>query len=69
MATTIQVSDEVKAALDKMRIFDKETYNEIIGNMLEDNLELNEKTKRELGERRKNRKFISHEEVEKRLGL
>jgi len=68
MSTTIQISDEVKAVLDKMKIYERETYNDILENMIEDNLELNEKTKAEIEEARKG-KSISHEEVKKRLGL
>lgn len=68
MPTTIQISNEVKSSLDKMRIFERETYNEVIENMIEDNLELNEKTKREIEEARKG-KGIPHEEVERILGL
>ena len=68
MPTTIQISNEVKASLDKMKIFERETYNELIENMIEDNLELNEKTKKEIEEARKG-KSISHEEVERILGL
>ena len=72
MATTIQISDDVKNVLDKMRIFQRETYNELIMNMLEDNMRINEKTKKELDEARKEIKLgktISHEEVKRRLGL
>lgn len=72
MATTIQISDDVKTTLDNMKVFDRETYNEIIENMIEDNLELNEKTKQEIEEARKqikSGKFVSHEEVKKRYGL
>jgi len=69
MATTIQISDEVKKTLDRMRIFHKETYNEIIESMIEDNLELNEQTKKEIEEAKKRGKFVSHEEVKKRFGL
>jgi predicted transcriptional regulator len=72
MATTIQISDDVKKVLDKMRIFQRETYNELIMNMLEDNMRINEKTRKELDEARKEIKLgktISHEEVKKRLGL
>ncbi len=68
MSTTIQISNNVKQILDKMKIFERETYNEIIENMIEDNLELNEKTKKEIEERR-NGKTFSHEEVGKILGL
>ncbi len=68
MPTTIQISNNVKQTLEKMKIFERETYNEIIENMIEDNLELNEKTKREIKEA-KNQKTFSHEEVGKILGL
>ena len=69
MSTTIQISDQVKKTLEKMRLFDRETYNEIIENMLEDNLELNEKTKKELAERMNSKDFVSQEDVEKEFGL
>lgn len=69
MPTTIQISDSVKSVLDKMKMIKRETYNDIIERMIEDDLELNEKTKKELEQRRKSKNFISHEEVKKRLGL
>ena len=69
MATTIQVSDEVRNKLEKMRIFSRESYNEVIERMIEDDLELNDRTKKEIEERMKNPKLVSHEEVKKRLGL
>ena len=69
MATTIQVSNEVKNRLEKMRLFSRESYNEVIERMMEDDLELNDKTKKEIEERMKNPKLVSHEEVKKRLGL
>ena len=69
MSTTIQISNNVKESLDRMKIFERETYNEVIENMIEDNLELNTQTKKELELARKNEKSISHEEVKKRIGL
>ena len=70
MATTIQISSEVKTSLDRMKIFERETYNEIIMNMLEDNMRINEKTRKELEKRRFSKeKSVSHEEVKKRFGL
>jgi predicted transcriptional regulator len=68
MSTTIQISDDVKQILDKMKIFERETYNEIIGNMIEDNLELNDRTKKEIEQSRKGKTF-SHDEVGKMLNL
>ncbi|MEK6945453.1 MAG: hypothetical protein AABW63_01535 [Nanoarchaeota archaeon] len=72
MPTTIQISNEVKKALDRMKVHERETYNDVIEFMLEDNLELNDQTKKEIEEARKrikSGKFVSHEEVKKRLGL
>jgi len=70
MTTTIQISNEVKTFLDRMKIFERETYNELIMNMIEDNMPINEKTRKELDERSfRKEKTISHEEVKKRLGL
>jgi len=68
MPTTIQISDNVKRTLDRIKMLEIETYNDIIERMIEDDLEINEQTKRELEERKKE-KSISHEEVKKRLNL
>jgi len=72
MPTTIQISDPVKDKLQHMKLFEKESYNDIIERMLEDNLELNEKTKKEIEEARKRvkqGKHVSMEEVSKRFGV
>jgi len=72
MPTTIQVSNEIKQKLEKMKLFTRESYNEIIERMIEDELELNEQTKKELEEARKrvrSGKVISHEEIEKEFGI
>ena len=72
MPTTIQVKDHTKQVLDKMKLYNRETYNDVIERMIEDDLELNEKTKKEIEEARKQvraGKVVSHEEVKKRLGL
>jgi len=53
-------------------MLERETYNDIIERMIEDDLELNKKTKVEIEEARKRikaGKFIIHEEAKKRLGL
>ena len=69
MPTTIQISDNVKLTLDRMKMIERETYNEIIERMIEDDSKLSEKTKKELEERRRSKDFVSHDEVKKRLGL
>ena len=68
MSTTIQISDNVKKVLDRMKMIERETYNEIIERMIEDDLELNKKTKIEIEEARKG-KSIPHSEIKKRFGL
>lgn len=68
MTTTIQISDEVKAKLEKMKLFMRETYNDTIERMIEDEMEINAQTKKELAERGKE-KGISHEKVKKMFGL
>ena len=72
MPTTIQISDNVKSVLDRMKMIERETYNDVIERMIEDDLELNEKTKVEIEEARKrikSGKFITQEEAKKRLGV
>ena len=69
MATTIQISNSVKGALDNLKLLERETYNEVIENMLEDNLDLNEKTLKEIKARKNSKDWVSIEEVEKHLGL
>ena len=72
MPTTNQISDNVKTILNRMKMMERETYNEVIERMIEDDLELNEKTKIEIEEARKRikaGKFITQEEAKKRLGL
>jgi len=72
MPTTIQISDNVKQFLDKMKCIERETYNDILEIIIEDHLEINEKTKKEIVDARKRilkGKKISHQEVKKRLNL
>ena len=72
MPTTIQISDNVKTILDRMKMMERETYNEVIERMIEDDLELNEKTKIEIEEARRRiraGKFITQEEAKKKFGL
>jgi len=69
MATTIQISDSVKIFLDKARLMNRESYNDVIEFMIEDSLELNAKTKKEIEDRIKNDKLVPHDEAMRRLGL
>ncbi|MFT4309614.1 MAG: hypothetical protein ACMXYL_03950 [Candidatus Woesearchaeota archaeon] len=72
MVTTIKISDELKEKLDYRKISEDDTYENVIWELLEDTLELNEQTKREIAEARKQferGEYISHSEMKKKLGL
>jgi predicted transcriptional regulator len=47
-ATSIRVSQELKRALDRLKLHPFETYEEVIERLLEDLRELNGETKREI---------------------
>jgi hypothetical protein len=72
MATSIQISKRLQKELLKRKFFDKETYEEVIWDMIEDNGELNAQTKKELAEARaeiKAGKVHTLAKVKKELGL
>lgn len=72
MVTTIQVSENLLGTLKKRKQYDKESYEEVIWNLVEDTLELNEETKKEVEKARaevKAGKVYSLEEVKKELGF
>ncbi|MCK9597344.1 antitoxin VapB family protein [Candidatus Pacearchaeota archaeon] len=69
MPTTIQISDNVRNILEKMKMFERESYNEVIVRMIEDERKLSKEALFELEKARKDPKIISHEEAKKRLGL
>ena len=52
MVTTIQISEKLKSELSKKKFSNRETYENIIWDLLEDTIELNAKTKKELEESR-----------------
>ena len=72
MDTSIQISKRLQKELLKRKFFDKETYEEVIWDMIEDNEELNAQTKKDLSEARaeiKAGKVHSLAKVKKELGL
>ncbi len=72
MQTTIQISKDLLGKLKEMKIHEKESYESLIWDLVEDRMELSEETKREIGEARaeyKKGQTLPHEEVKKRLGL
>lgn len=72
MSTTIQISNILQQELLRRKIFDRETYEEVIWNMIEDSCELNEQTKEEIMIARKEikeGKTHTLSQVKKELGL
>ena len=52
MDTTIQISNTLKKELLKRKFFNKETYEEVIWDLIEDTQEINEETKKEIAQSR-----------------
>ena len=72
MSTTIQISDEMRSQLNGLKLFGRETYNDVLERILEDLQELNEKTKNEIVQAIKEIElghYKTHEEVRKELGF
>ncbi len=71
MDTTIQISNRLKKELLKRKFFNKETYEEVIWDMIEDNQELSEQTKKEIAQSRteyKSGKTHTLAKVKKEMG-
>ena len=72
MATTIQISNILLKELKARKLYDKESYEELIWNLLEDTKELSEQTKKELAMARAQvaeGKVHTFESVKKSLNL
>ena len=72
MATTIQISKELLETLKKRKLNDKESYENILWDLIEDTKELSEETKKELAESRKQAKegkVRDWEDIKKELNL
>ena len=72
MPTTIQISEKLQKELANRKMYDKETYEEIIWDLMEDALELDEETKKEISQARqeiKEGKYHTLNDVKKELGL
>ena len=72
MATTIQISEKLMEELKNKKMYGKESYEEIIWDLLEDTMELSEETKRHIKQSEKEikeGKTVTLAEVKKQLGL
>ncbi len=70
--TTIQISQELLSKLKERKLYDKESYEEVIWDALEDSMELSEETKKriKLAEQDiKEGRVYSLDEVKEELGL
>lgn len=72
--TTIQISKELLSKLQFMKIHSKESYEDIIWDLIEDRLELSKETKKRLAEYEKDKrsgklKLKTLEQVKKDLGF
>ncbi len=71
-STTIQISSELQQELNKMKLFTRETYEEVIWNIIEDTKELSEQTKKDIALSRKEiseGKFVTLSDIKKKYGL
>ena len=71
-STTIQISSDLQRELNKMKLFNRETYEEVIWNIIEDTKELSEQTKRDIALSRKEiseGKFITLTDLKKKYNL
>ncbi len=70
MATSIQISAELQKALAKRKLSDRETYEKVIWSLLEDTMEINKQTKKEIEEARADinaGNFYTFDEIKKSL--
>jgi len=72
METTIQISDELRQTLQVRKLSDKESYERVIWDLIEDSLEISEQTKKDLSEARaqvKKEKIKTLAQVKKEMGF
>ena len=70
MVTTIQISEDLKENLNQKKLFNKETYEEVIWDILEDTMELSEETKKHIAiseKEIKEGKTTTLDEIKKKL--
>jgi predicted CopG family antitoxin len=71
-STTIQISSNLQQELNKMKLFSRETYEEVIWNIIEDTKELSEQTRKDIALSRKEiseGKFITLSDLKKKYNL
>jgi predicted transcriptional regulator len=72
MVTTIQVSSKLMAKLKQMKLYNKESYEDVVWDLIEDTLELSDETKKHIAQSEKEireGKTVSLEEIKKKLKI
>jgi len=72
MVTTIQIKEDIKSILTQMKLFERETYNDVLERLIEDVHELNDETKKEIESainEIKSGKYITHEKLAEEMGF
>ena len=70
--TTIQIKQSTKEVLERMKIYKRETYNDVLERLIEEVQELNEETKKEIELARKaveEGRYVTHEKLKEELGF
>jgi predicted CopG family antitoxin len=70
--TSIRVSKQILELLKSMKTYPKESYDEVIWELIEPHLELNDKTKQDIGEsiiEYEKGDYFTLEELEEKYGL
>ncbi len=72
MAITLPVSEDLLKELKARKLDDKDTYEEVIWDLLETSMELSDETKKAIAEAEEDfskGRTISHEDVKRKCGL
>ena len=72
METTIQISRPLLEKLRMMKLHEKESYEDLIWDLIEDRLEFSEETKKNIAQLKKEiseGKTTSLEDIKKKLGI
>lgn len=72
MATTIQVTNKLLEVLKGRKMFEKESYENVIWDLLEDSMELSAETKANIAKSEKEikeGKTVSLEKIKRKIGM
>jgi hypothetical protein len=72
MATTIQVSEDLVEVLKNRKMYSKESYEDLIWDLLEDTMELSDETKKHIQQSKQEiecGETVSFNEIKKKIGI